>query len=89
MQLADLELSFTRVTGAGLQHLKGLKELRSLSLSHTPAGGHGFENISELTQLQSIDLYETKLSDSDLEHMGHSRDSLVCASGLPKSLMPV
>ena len=69
-QLQSLNLGDTRVTDAGLEHLKELTELRSLDF-HSPSpayrtnvGDAGLEYLKRLTKLESLDLTYTKVTDT-------------------------
>ena len=49
-------LAGTKVTDAGLVHLKGLAQLQSLDLMEHQVTDAGLEHLKGLTQLQSLDL---------------------------------
>jgi Leucine-rich repeat (LRR) protein len=49
--LSELSLSETRVTDAGLAHLRGLKGLTELWLDHTPVTDAGLAHLKGLTNL--------------------------------------
>ena len=44
-----MNLSGTKVTDAGLEHLKGLTQLQELDLTDTKVTGEGLEHLKELT----------------------------------------
>ncbi|KAF5793152.1 putative leucine-rich repeat domain superfamily [Helianthus annuus] len=46
-QLVSLNLSDSRVTSAGLQHLKPLKKLKSLSLESTEVTANDIKSLQE------------------------------------------
>ena len=52
--LQSLDLSGTRITGAGLVHLQGLTKLKSLRLERTPVTDAGLVHIKGLTSLQEL-----------------------------------
>ena len=45
-------LDGTKVTDAGLEHLKGLTQLHKLGLNNTKVSDAGLEHLNGLTQLQ-------------------------------------
>ena len=47
---------WTKVTDAGLVHLKGLTALEQLDLSYTRVTGSGLEHLNGSTALQQLDL---------------------------------
>jgi Leucine-rich repeat (LRR) protein len=57
----------TRVTGAGLKQLSGLKKLQSLALSRSPVTH--LEGLGELGQLRSLELDGTKVTDAELKEL--------------------
>ena len=68
--LAVLHLTGTKITDAGLFHLKHLKSLRRLELVdcyHISDGGLG--HLKELTNLDHLWLYATPISDEGLIHI--------------------
>ena len=62
-------LNGTKVTGAGLVHLKKLQELRSLGLTDTLITDAGLVHLKELQGLQVLELSGTKVSDAGLIHL--------------------
>jgi beta-lactamase regulating signal transducer with metallopeptidase domain/Leucine-rich repeat (LRR) protein len=69
-----VDLTGTKVTDAGLEHLKGLPKLQSLKLYRTKVTDEGLKHLKGLTNLQSLALEETGVTDEGLEHL----------QGLPK-----
>jgi len=53
-QLQELELSSTRVTDAGLEHLEGLTQLKYLNLVGTAVTAAGFHHLKRLSGLQEL-----------------------------------
>jgi Leucine Rich Repeat (LRR) protein len=72
--LEILDLSNTRITGAGLAHLKGLKNLRVLSLWKTDVDDQGLEHLKGMTKMWSLVLDETKITDAGLVHLKDMTD---------------
>jgi hypothetical protein len=63
-----LVLSNTKITDAGLAHLKDLN-LGTLNLSYTNTSDAGLKHLKTLTQLFSLDLKGTKITDAGLEYL--------------------
>ena len=68
-KLTNVNLRRTKVTNAGLVHLKGLPNLQWLSLNQTEVTDAGLVHLKELTKLIHVDLSGTKVSDAGLEHL--------------------
>ena len=58
----------TKVTDAGLQHLKGLTQLKTVHLPEAITDA-GLAHLQGLTQLQLLSLSETKVTDAALEQI--------------------
>lgn len=58
-----------QVTDAGLEHLKGLKNLTYLSLLGTPVTDVGLEHLKGLTSLTYLNLYNTRVGNAGLENL--------------------
>ena len=65
----DLGLANTQVSGAGLEHLKGLMYFGFLYLDGTNLTDAGLENLKGLRYLYSLHLDGTKVTDAGLEHL--------------------
>ena len=68
---AVVEVIFDRkssqgVTEAGLEHLEGLKELRTLNLANTKVTDGGLEHLKGLSQLVTLNLGCTNVTDEGL-----------------------
>ena len=63
-RLETLEFKSTKITDAGLPHLKNLPQLRSLSLENTPLTDAGLVHLKALTQLQELSLKGTQVTDA-------------------------
>ncbi len=70
-RLERLDARATRVTDAGLEHLRGLSELRSLSCSGTPAlTDAGLGHLSGLGRLESLSIEgPTRIEGPGLAHL--------------------
>lgn len=64
--LRKLNLSFTKITGAGLTQLKSLKELRQLSLSGNALKTTDFTVFKGMDNLSTVYLWNTGIRESDL-----------------------
>jgi hypothetical protein len=62
-----LNLSFTRITDAGLKELAGFKQLQALDLGETKITGAGLKELASLKQLQVLDLGFAKVTDAGLK----------------------
>lgn len=67
--VACVDLFGNQVTDAGLEHLKGLTELRYLHLDTTRVTDAGPEHIKGLTQLRHLVLHHTQVTDAGLGHL--------------------
>lgn len=64
-----LELSGSRVTSAGLQHLTGLSKLYMLHLDGTQVGDDGLIHLSRLRSLGVLSLDHSQVTDAGLAHL--------------------
>ena len=67
--VVELNLRDTKITSAGLVHLKGLAKLTRLHLERTNVGDEGIPNLTKLTTLEYLNLYGTKITDKSLDHL--------------------
>jgi len=67
--VVELNLSRSKITDAGLLHLKGLTGLQTLSLYRTQTTDVGLVHLKGLTKLQSLNLQLTKITDAGLAHL--------------------
>ena len=68
--LRSLSLHFgTKITDAGLVHLKGLSDLRRLDLGYTSVTDEGLTQLKYLTKLETLDLTHTKIGDKGLAQL--------------------
>jgi hypothetical protein len=67
--LENLNLANTNITGSGLVHLEGLKNLRYLSLWNTPVDDVELESIKGLTKMYALVLDGTNVTDAGLAHI--------------------
>jgi hypothetical protein len=66
-QLAALELKSTKITDAGLAHLKALPRLRTLTLENAALTDAGLGHLRVLNQLQKLSLKGTGISDGAIQ----------------------
>ena len=64
-----INLRGTRITSAGLVHLKPLTQLRRLHLERTQVTDEGIVHLAGLQQLEYLNLYGTSVTDKALEHL--------------------
>ncbi|MFP6613292.1 MAG: leucine-rich repeat domain-containing protein [Pirellulales bacterium] len=64
-----VSLKGTKVTDAGLVHLKRLTSLKILDLSNTKVTDAGLVHLKGLTKLEKLSLNDTKVTDAGLEHL--------------------
>ena len=67
--LRYLSLAGTKVTDAGLEHTKVLKDLQELHLDGTAISDDGLSRIKGLENLEVLDLKDTKITDEGLAHL--------------------
>ncbi len=69
-RLTQLRTLFAdNVTDAGLEHLKGLTELKHVCIYHSRVTDAGLEHLKGLTQLRSLILCFVQVTDAGLEHL--------------------
>ncbi len=67
--VVSINLRGTRITSAGLVHLKPLTELRRLHLELTQVTDEGIAHLAGLQRLEYLNLYGTAVTDQALEHL--------------------
>jgi hypothetical protein len=67
--LKTLDLSFTRVGDAGLEHVQGLSELRRLHLYDNRITDAGLASLERLTRMEDLCLVGTQTTDAGLLHL--------------------
>ena len=69
--VVKVHLIGTKVTDAGLVHLKGLTKLTTLNLSHfnSEVTDAGLVHLKRLTKLEDLSLNGTKVTDAGLVHL--------------------
>ena len=67
--LVSVDLMDSKVTDAGLVHLKGLTKLQSLSLISTKVTDAGLVHLKGLTKLQSLNLSFSKVTDAGVKDL--------------------
>lgn len=90
LQMESVCLSDTRVSNAGLTHLKPLTHLRQLNLDRTSVTASGMDRLADLNGLTRLSLIGTDVSNAglyDLRNLGtlqhlNLSDTLVTNSGL-------
>jgi hypothetical protein len=59
----------TRVTDAGLEHLKGLTDLKILLLVGTPVTDAGLDHLKGLAKLEFVNLSGTQVTEKGIEEL--------------------
>ena len=67
--VVEVDLSGLSVTDGGLEHLKGLTELRTLDIGLVHVTGTGLENLRGMGRLHELNLSFTPLTDAGLENV--------------------
>lgn len=67
--LVSVNLRGTKITNAGLVHLKDVKSLKRLHLEKTAITDEGLANLSGLENLEYLNLYGTAVTDAGLKHL--------------------
>ena len=67
--VTSLNLKRTRVTGAGLVHLKAMESLQMLHLEQTAVDDQGMQHLVTLKNLKYLNLFGTKITDRGLVHL--------------------
>jgi Leucine-rich repeat (LRR) protein len=68
-EVVEVNLYGTKVTDAGLEHLKGLANLKTLFLADTQVTAAGLEHLKGLTKLRVLYLGDTQVTDAGLVHL--------------------
>jgi hypothetical protein len=67
--VVEVHFASPLLTDRGLEHLKGLSQLRWLDLPGTQVTDSGLEHLKGLKQLQILSLNDTKVTDAGLQHL--------------------
>jgi len=69
--LQQLDLSWTQITDAGLQHLANLSNLQQLYLGETQITDAGLRHFANLSNLKNLSLWGTKITNDGLRHLAN------------------
>jgi len=64
-----VNLDNTQITGAGLEHLKGMTGLKVLDLDGTQITDAGLEHLKGMTSLKTLSLGATQITGAGFEHL--------------------
>jgi len=64
-----VRLGYSKITDAGLEHLKGLTELKELFLNNTDITDAGLVHLKGLTNLEMLIIRKTRITDAGLVHL--------------------
>src|SRR5262245_25490030 len=67
--VVEVNFRSSRVTDAGLVHLKVLGQLRKLLLDDTKVTDAGMVHLKELKELRTLDISDTGVTDAGLAHL--------------------
>lgn len=73
-QLERLDLSYTRLTDAGAENLRALRDLRTLSLAGTQVTDAAFVSVANISFLERLDCGDTSTGDEGVEKMAALRE---------------
>jgi hypothetical protein len=68
-RLTTLQFKSTKITDAGLTHLKGLPQLRSLALENATVTVAGLAQLNGLVYLEVLNLKGTKVTDAGVQEL--------------------
>jgi hypothetical protein len=68
-RLTTLQFKSTKITDAGLVHLKHFPQLRTLALENTTISDAGLALVKDLTYLEALDLKGTKVADAAVQKL--------------------
>jgi hypothetical protein len=68
-RLTTLEFKSTKITDAGLAHLKDLPQLRVLSLENAAVTDAGLAPLKDLTYLEALNVKGTKVTDAGVQEL--------------------
>ena len=83
--LVRLHLERTRVTDAGLPHLRALRHLEYLNLYGTAVGDAGLASLGALASLRSLYLWQTRATPAGADRLQARLPRLRVDLGLPAS----
>ncbi len=69
LNLGGLNLSGTRVTDAGLEHIKGITSLKGLELNSTHVTDAGLEHLKGMTNLKELILTDTQVTNARVNEL--------------------
>jgi len=68
--LQKLDLKDSKITDAGLFHLRGMTQLEELKIENAQVTDAGLAHLKGLVNLKELELKETQISDAGLVHLG-------------------
>ena len=69
LNVAEVDLGDTKITDAGLEHLRELPQLQSLNLSDTKITDAGLKHLQGLGNIRTLNLRSTAVTDAGLKHL--------------------
>src|SRR5262249_5376246 len=86
--LAVLRLDRTRVSGDGLQALRGLKNLKELGLSGAKVADSGVDHLLSLKGLKTLYVADTAISAAGLERLKKGLPTTELITAPPSNALP-
>jgi Leucine Rich repeat len=77
LTLKRLDLTYTKVTGAGLAHVERMTSLETLALGYTEVTDPGLELLFGLTKLQTLYLTHTKVTGAGVKDLRRAYPSAI------------
>jgi Leucine-rich repeat (LRR) protein len=68
-ELVELTLGNTKITDAGLAHLRELKKLRKIRISKTAITDAGMSGLAKCETLEDVDVSQTKIGDNGVREL--------------------
>ena len=68
-RLTTLQFKSTKITDAGLAHLKGLPRLRTVALENAKVTDAGLAHLKDLIDLEALNLKGTKVTDAGVQEL--------------------
>ena len=75
--LVVLSARGTKITDAGLAHLKPLKRLKKLDVANTSVTDDGLRHLETMTSLESLNVTETRVTQAGIERLRKSLPDIV------------
>ena len=81
--LGTLDVEGTKITDAGLEHLKGMTDLVTLKLGRTGITDAGLSHLEGMTRLRNLGLEDTKVTEAGVKRLREAIPQVVAVPFLP------